>query len=152
MYRKYYIPGLLEPYCCFMYRKYYPVRSQLLRSITTDFQISQYSSTYIFHFLPGNCCFLVVVKPFTLFICTRYIIYHTPGTYRNITILYTRSIYTSCIRTAVYAIPWYHTTYDTRYQVFILPVIYLFIMCATDVYQPHRTAPNRTEPIGKTAP
>ena len=42
----------------------------LIMSTTTDFRISQYSSTHIFYFLPGIFYFPVVVKH-----CTSYYIY-----------------------------------------------------------------------------
>ena len=59
---------LLEPCCCLMYRKYYPVRSQ---GAQTRFLISEYSSsTNIFYYAPGITIFnfFVVVKHSTLYI------------------------------------------------------------------------------------
>ena len=93
----------------------------LVRSTTTDFRISLYSSTHVFYFLQGIFYFPVVVKHSTLFIYTRYII---PYVLEYYNFIHTWYIYTWYIRTAVYVVPWYHTTYDmifTNYQ-----VLYLF--------------------------
>ena len=90
-----------------------------------DFPVQQYSYTskyqvYIFYHT-SIFYFLVVVKHSTLFIYTRYII---PYVLEYYNFIHTWYIYTWYIRTAVYVVPWYHTTYDmifTNYQ-----VLYLF--------------------------
>ena len=78
-----------------------------------DFPVQQFSYFLlrsIFCFLPGIFYFLVVVKHSTLFI---YLVYQyiIPYVLEYYNFIHNWYIYTWYTRTAVYVVPWYHTTY-----------------------------------------
>ena len=97
-----------------------------VRSTTTDFRISQYSSTHISYFLPGIFHFLVVVKHSTLFVYTRYSTkYILPYILEYYNFIHTWYIYTwyqvytySSIRVNLVSYDVY-TRYAIDYQLFI---------------------------------
>ena len=110
------------------------VPCSLVRSTTTDFRISQYSSTHIFYFFPGIFFVCLCLSSILHSLYIPGILYRTyPYVLEYYNFLHTWYIYTWYIRTAVYVVPCeyvvpcYHTTYDIYSQ-------YLFSLCATDVY------------------
>ena len=117
----------LEPYCRFMRRKYYPVPSYGAQPRISGFPSTAVILIFsIFYQVPGSRFSRICQASHINYV---YQVYYIVCTYWNITILYT---YGACISgryvlvpdTAAYLVPWCHTTYN----------IYLFGMCATDVY------------------